>query len=381
MKYKTKLSLLFVLLVLSPVLTFASAADNEDVLYMTGFEEGGGIEESFPIVDMHGDLHLFLHIVTATTDRLVHLYYVDGEATFEVIEEDAIGLEIRTTYNTDINLGIVYSIFTVLGDLVFYSYNWMPANTLNLKIYQINAHDLLYITYFDVDYANGYIHIFHTKYDDVIMATMNITHHFGFLHNWNTERFSITPPSLYQDVVETVVDRNGDLWYIYDYSEPYGIGIGSLNSVMELMIPVDQQGFSDVFFEVEKVIAVAEDTDLLSFMFLNPLRMFWGTFDGIDIREHSQAISYTNPSDFEYKVEGDTRTLILGDAQESTNFVNMYYASMPADTWLFSPIPVSNHISDGFFSTFIYGEDYVLLYNSTVNPTEYSSTLGVQYRE
>ncbi|MCK5303731.1 MAG: hypothetical protein KAJ72_00665, partial [Candidatus Heimdallarchaeota archaeon] len=188
-------------------------------------------------------------------------------------------------------------------------------------------------------------------------------------------------PSLYQNVVETLVDRNGDLWYLYDYTGPYGIGIGSLNRAAEMMIPIDQQGFSDVSYEVEKVIAVAEDTDLLSFMFLNPNRMFWGTFDGINIIENSQAISYINPSDFNYKVEGDIRTLILADAQGSTSFVNIYYATMPSDTWLFNPLTISNQISEGFFSTFIYGEDYVLLYNTTVNPSEYSPTVGVQYLE
>ncbi len=369
------------LLILAPIFTFSTAADNEEILYMTGFEEGGGIEESFPVVDMHGDLHVFIHIVTAETDRLVHLYYIDGEPTFEIIVEDAIGLVIRSTYNSDINIGVVYSIFTLLGDMVFYNYNWMPNNVITTEIYSITQHDLFYITYFDVDYANGFIHIFHNKYDDDMMTTVNMTHHYGFLHIWNTERFIITPPSLYQNVVETLVDRNGDMWYLYDYTGPYGIGIGILNSFMEMMIPVDQQGFSDVFFDVEKVVAVAEDTDLLSFMFINPNRMFWGTFDGIDIIEHSQAISYTNPSDFNYKVEGDTKTLILSDAQEGTNFVNIYYASMSAGSWQFNPIPTSNHISDGFFSTFIYGNDYVLLYNTTVNPSEYSPTVGIQYIE
>jgi hypothetical protein len=366
---------------MAPIFTFSTAADNEEILYMTGFEEGGGIEESFPVVDMNGDLHVFMHIVTADTDRLIHLYYIDGETIFDIIVEDAIGLELRTTYNTDINIGLVYSVFTLLGDLVFYNYNWMPTNIQTREIYSITQHDLLYITYFDVEYANGFLHIFHNKYDDHDMTTLNMTHHFGFLSFWNTETFVITPPSLYQNVVETIVDRNGDLWYLYDYTGPYGIGIGVLNSAMGMMIPVDQQGFTGVSYEVEKVIAVVEDTDLFSFMFLNPSRMFWGTFDGIDIKEYSQAISYTNPSDFNYKVEGDTRFLILSDVQGSTNFVNLYYASLVSETWLFNPIPVSNHVSDGFFSTFIYGENYVLLYNTTVAPTDYSPTIGVQYIE
>jgi len=381
LKYKSRIVLLTILLVITPIFTFSTAADREEILYMTEYEGIGGIEESFPVVDMYGDLHVFLHIITAEADRLVHLYYIDGEATFEIIVEEAIGLEIRTTYNTEINLGIVYSIFTFLGDMIFYNYNWMPNNIQNREIYSISQHDLFYITYFDVEYANGFIHIFHNKYDDFDMATLNMTHHYGFLSLWNTESFIISPPSLYQNVVETIVDRNGDMWYLYDFTGPYGIGIGILNSVMELMIPIDQQGFSNVFYEVKKVVAVAEETDLLSFMFLNPNRMFWGTFDGANIVEHSQEISYTNPSDFNYKVEGDIRTVILSDAQESTNYANLYYGSMPSDTWLFNPIPLSNHLSDGFFSTFIYGNEYVLLYNTTVNPSDYSPTLGVQYVE
>jgi len=381
LKDKTWYLFLITLLVLAPIFTFSTAADNEEILYMTGFEDGGGIEESYPVVDMNGDLHAFMHIVTADIDRLVHLYYINGEPTFEVILEDAIGLEIRTTYSTDINLGVVYSIHTLLGDLIFYNYNWMPNNVLNTEIYSITQHDLFYITYFDVEYADGYIHIFHNKYDDDIMSTVNMTHYYGFLHLWRIEKFIITIPSLYQNVVETIVDRNGDMWYLYEYTDPYGIGIGSLNSTMGMMIPVDEQSFSGVSFDVEKVVAVAEDINLLSFMFLNPYRMFWGTFDGINIQEHSQAFSYSNPSDFDYKVEGETKTLILADAQKSTNFVNLYYASMPSDTWLFNPIPVSNHITEGFFSTFIYGENYVLLYNTTVNPSEYCPTIGVQYIE
>ncbi|MCK4973190.1 MAG: hypothetical protein KAS52_07695, partial [Candidatus Heimdallarchaeota archaeon] len=211
MRNKTRLQLLTMLLVLTPIFTFSTAADNEEILYMTGFEEGGGIEESSPVIDMNGDLHVFMHIVTASTDRLVHLYYIDGEPTFEIIVEDAIGLEIRTTYSTDINLGVVYSIFTLLGDLVFYNYIWMPNNVLITEIYSITQHDLIYITYFDVEYANGYVHIFHNKYDDIIMTTVNMTHHYGFINIWKTESFIITPPEDYQDVVETIVDRNGDM--------------------------------------------------------------------------------------------------------------------------------------------------------------------------
>ncbi len=381
LRNKTRLSILAILIVLSPILTFISAADNEDILYMAGFEEGGGIEESLSVVDMNGYLHLFLHIVTAETDRLVHLYYIDGETNFEVIEDNAIGLEIHSVYSLGINLGVVYSVSTVLGDMVFYYYDWFMSDIKATEIYKITAHDLLYVTYFDVDYVDGIIHIFHNKYDDYDMSTVNMTHHFGFLRIWSTETFIITVPSLYKNVVETLIDRNGDMWYIYDYSGPYGIGIGSLNSALETMIPITEQGFSDVFYDVDKVVAVAEDTDLLSFIFLNPNKMFWGTFDGIEIVEHSQTISYTNPTNFDYEVEGDTRTLILGDTQEGTNFVNMHYASMPVDTWLFRPILTSNHITEGFYSMFIYGENYVLLYNSTVNPSEYSPTFGVQYRE
>ncbi|MCK5304723.1 MAG: hypothetical protein KAJ72_05700, partial [Candidatus Heimdallarchaeota archaeon] len=238
MRNKTRLLLLTILIVLTPIFTFSTAADNEEPLYMIGFEEGGGIEETSPVVDMNGDLHVFMHVVTATTDRLVHLYYIDGEPTFEIILEDAIGLEIRTTYSTDINLGVVYSIFTLLGDLVFYNYIWMPSSVLIKEMYSITQHDLFYITYFDVEYAEGFIHIFHTKYDDNDMSTLNMTHHYGFLNLWNTETFIITPPSLYQNVVETLVDRNGDLWYLYDYTGPYGIGIGSLNRAAEMMIPI-----------------------------------------------------------------------------------------------------------------------------------------------
>lgn len=196
LKNKTRFLLLTILLVLAPISTFSTAADNEEILYMTGFEEGGGIEESFPVVDVHGDLHVFMHIVTADTNRLVHLYYIDGEPIFEIILEDAIGLEIRTTYS-GINLGLVYSISTLLGDMIFYNYNWMPDNVVNTEIYSITLHDLDYITYFDVEFANRYIHIFHNKYDDYDMSTLNMTHHYGFFHLWNTERFIITSPLLY----------------------------------------------------------------------------------------------------------------------------------------------------------------------------------------
>ena len=82
---KTKLLVLTLLLVVSPLFTFATAtaADREEILYMTEYTAGGGVVESFPVIDMNGDLHTFLHIVTASDERLVHLYYVDGETTFD----------------------------------------------------------------------------------------------------------------------------------------------------------------------------------------------------------------------------------------------------------------------------------------------------------
>ncbi|MCG3259111.1 MAG: hypothetical protein H7644_05160, partial [Candidatus Heimdallarchaeota archaeon] len=150
LKKKELLLVLLVLILIPNLFSTAQATENEDIIYLTDVVINGGILESVPLIDRDGNLHTFLHVKNSQGNSLLHLYYLDGETHFEIIEEFAIGVKIQYSYSSDINLGVVYSVDDALGARYFYHYTWSEFNQQTNEIFWISGEDISgnYVSFF-----------------------------------------------------------------------------------------------------------------------------------------------------------------------------------------------------------------------------------------
>ncbi len=362
---------------------FVSGATNEDLLYMTNYSTDGGLIESIPLRDSAGNLHTFLHLRTLDGEKLVHLYYVDGEQNISVIEESARGVQIRCTYQ----IGIVYSKITEGGEMIFYFYTWNVLRAMQDEVVRIPRLEVFNnIFNFRVFYAQGKIHIFHDYLYGLFGMMMNITHYSGvpitfYGNEFERESFFI-PSSSWKQILDFTIDGNDNIWYLFRFTPlGYEFGVGIAQLANGSIFFKTNRTFSNVLYPVENFKAQpATGVENTSFVFATPQTFFWGSFNGSRITENSQTIFYSNPVDLSYISENNEQTVLISDLVEDSTNVNLYVGTFEENHWVFSGIQSEYPISQGYFSNYLKNSDFILIYNSTVEPSKHSK-IGVSYRE
>ncbi|MHA2358435.1 MAG: hypothetical protein ACXABK_06685, partial [Candidatus Heimdallarchaeaceae archaeon] len=129
------------------------------------------------------------------------------------------------------------------------------------------------------------------------------------------------------------------------------------------------------------VVAHPDPIEILSFVFINPYTLFWGSFNGTRILQSSQQIFYSDPVNIDYAISGPDKTILISDYQDGSDVVNLYQGIFQGNQWTFSPIQSENNVQANFYSTYIEGENYIILYNTTVDTAQYSQGIGVSFRE
>ncbi len=120
----------------SLLVTPTQALANEDLLYLTDIVDDGGVLESKVEVDSDGNLHTFSIIKNSNGTRLVHLYYIEGEANFDIVENFAQGAHLLYSYVDGTKVGIVYSIDTELGARQFRVHEQQDSFENNILLFQ-----------------------------------------------------------------------------------------------------------------------------------------------------------------------------------------------------------------------------------------------------
>ncbi|MCE7748997.1 MAG: hypothetical protein GPJ51_11405 [Candidatus Heimdallarchaeota archaeon] len=380
---KKKKELVFVLLVLMLIpnlISSAQAAENEDLVYLTDIVSNGGILESVPLIDRDGNLHTFLHVKNSQGNSLVHLYYLDEETHFEIIEEFAIGVKIQYSYSSDINIGIVYSVDNELGARYFYHYTWTEANQQTNEIFWISGEDISgqYVSFFKFQFIDRILHAFHNMWDHEDMIFMDIHYYRGFF-TYDYDVFSIDAPvSGATNVMDITLDETERIWYVHRLDQQtFGIGTAILDN--NTMYPQQTRTFSEVLYPVDK-IELRENSNGLSYVFTNPSVLFWGMINSTHITENTITSFYENPVDSYYFDDGLNRSVIVAELVDN-DYVNLYFYRYVSGQWTFSPINSIYHITEGFFSVYLTPTDYVVLYNITVSTDDYKPGTSLKYKE
>ncbi len=375
------LCLIVLLAVLSTSITYVSAEENENIIYMSNYSIDGGLLESYPVRDRFGNLHTFLHIEASEGEKLVHLYYENGQMNFTVIEEDALGIQIRCVYQ----VGIVYSKSFIGGDMVFYYYTRAAQRSFNEEITQLTGAEVLN-NVFDIKviYANDKVHLFHDYVYGPFGMLKNITRYSGrplsaLTNTFEKEDFLIASDS-WKQILDYTVDDEDNIWYAFRYApEGFGIGIGQLAN--ESVYFKANRTFSNVLHPVDQVkIQPETGSESLSFVFTNPQQIYWGSFNGSRITENSQSTFYNNPIDISYNTEEENKTVLIADQLEDSENVHLYVGEFQEDHWVMSSIQSEHPIRHGYYSSYLNSGDFIVLYNSTVQPSQYTG-LGTSYRE
>jgi hypothetical protein len=380
LRKKKLIVILFMALVLVPY-AFSSAQDseNEELLYLTDIISSGGILESVPIVDSDGNLHTFIHVRNSEKDSLIHLTYEDGEILYRVVEEDATGLTIHYSYASPINIGLVYSIDGGTGSKTFYHFITGEFAHHSYEIFWISGGDLIggYVTFFDFQFINGYLHAFHNMWDHGDMVNMTIYHYRGYM-SFDSQLYEIEPAlSGLEDVMDIAVDVLDQVWYIHRLDQQFfGIGAAILDNMT--MYPQTTRTFSNVLFPVDK-IDVETTSNGLSFIFTNPFYLYWGEINSSHITEYTTPAFFENPIASFYFDNGLLKSLIVVELNEN-EFIDLYYYKFDGQ-WRFSSISSENQMEADSFSIFLSSTDYVVFYDTTISTNDYRPGPSQKYRE
>ena len=377
--------LVIVLLLIGSIfLTSVYAEENEDILYLTDIVSKGGILESSAIVDNSENLHTFFVAKNSNGTRLIHLYYIEGEVFFDVIIEFAQGVHILYTYADGTKVGLIYSIDTEIGARQFRVYEKQDSFVQDILLFQLTG-ELVpwYVTFYKFLYVDGIVHVFHNLYWGGLMENMNITHYWGAPGGtifYETFYLSISNT---RDVLDIVIDESNNLWYIYELrQDDFGIGIGLLEDINFTLIPITTRTFTNVLYDVTKFKAIQCDPldGLLFFSFVNPLRLYWGYFNGISISEESQSTFYGNPINLSINIDNLATTIIVVDLVDD-NFVNLYHYTLYGASWSVQSIQSELKLEEDQFAIYLDGVNYVIIFSKQISTNPYSPDYPLAYRE
>ncbi|MCG3227272.1 MAG: hypothetical protein H7645_10150 [Candidatus Heimdallarchaeota archaeon] len=392
MDLKKKVAYLLLLTIFAVSITskLSIAQDSQNLLYMTDLSEGGGFSQSESIIDGAGNIHIFFVVKSSLGERLMHLYYIEEEVYLEVVRQNAQSLIIWYSYNTSASVGLVFSTISSSGENVFYHYHW---DILEDGVELILSIPIEYIIGFDifikVCFVGWVVHVFYTFMWGEESTTTNLTHYYGYYEDGFTYETFILPyyDPLFQyarDVVDIVVDESQDIWYLYQIEDPtYGIGIYKIEAGSFVFYDFTQ--FSEVFYTVDKIITLLDDDpgEIFTLIFATPSSIHWGTFDGSVLTQHVQSTFYANPIEIAFEIQEGRKSVIITDYSETTSTVNFYHGSLEGSIFTFSTIVSSESIPRNHFSVSISGSNYLILFNKTVDTSDYKPEAGgsLRYRE
>ncbi len=381
LKNKKLVFYIFLVLVLLPSsLSTAQTTETEELIYLTNIIDNGGILESVPLIDNEGNLHAFVHVRNSEKDSLIHLSFLDGEIEMETIEEQASGLTIHYAYTSDINLGLVYSIEDNLGSLTFYHFIAGKFLHNTYEFFWISGSDYTgeYVTYFEFQFIDGILHGFHNMWDHIDKVNMTMYHYYGFL-SFDSESFELDyPVPFVTDTMDITLDETGQIWYIHRLDQSaFGIGTYILDN--NTMYIQQDRTFSNVLSPVEK-IDVRANANGLSYVFTNPLSLYWGSINSTTIEENKITTFFDDPIDSFYFNNGLAQSVIIAD-QVDDDYVNLYFYQYVSGNWKFSSINSLYQITEESFSIFLTAIDYIVLYNFEISTEDFKPGPSQKYRE
>ncbi|MHA1199759.1 MAG: hypothetical protein ACTSQF_10565, partial [Candidatus Heimdallarchaeaceae archaeon] len=377
-------SLFSLILIGSFIISPVQAQENEDLLYLTDIVSEGGVLESEVVLDGDGNLHAFLIVKNSNGTRLIHLYYIEGEANFDVLEGFAQGMHLYYSYADGTKVGLVYSYETELGSRVFRVYEKQDSFENDILIFQLTGELVTwYVTFYKFFYKDGMIQAFHNIYWGGMNQNMNITHYWGPPGGTIfTESFYIADPST-RTAIDVVLDETSNLWYVYELNQDdYGVGIGELDDLSYTLIPVATRTFSEVFYEVPKFMATSCDPadGLLSFVFVNPYKLYWGYFDGISMTEEVQSTFYEDPIDFEFNIDATATTVLVIDLVDD-NIVNLYRYTLTGITWGVQSVQSDEKVLEDQYAISLTGVNFVTLFSTRIITKPYGPDAPFAFRE
>ncbi len=382
------LTILLILFTASFASRVSTAQSNEDLLYMTDFAEYGGISQSTSIVDDEGNLHIFFITRSALGNRLLHQFYLGDEQSLEVVIDNAQGIRIWETYKSNTTVGIAFSLISSSGENVFYHYHWDPSRD---KIEYIGSIPSEYFLFYDIFikiiFVNDIIHLFYTFVWGSIGQNKNLTHYYGYSEASIQNETFLLPyfDPLFQlprDIVDIFINEDGDIWYLYQVvEENYGIGIYKIEG--ENFIFCNYTEYDNVFHTVNKVVTQpsSNSSEILTFSFITPYTVFWGDFNGTRTITYSQSVFYANPIDILLQINDGITSILVADYSETVDSINFYQGSLQSDQFGFSTIVSQKSIQQNHYSVSFSANDYIILFNKTLDPSDYKPGPSLRYRE
>ncbi|MHA1399833.1 MAG: ABC transporter permease [Candidatus Heimdallarchaeaceae archaeon] len=388
MRNRKLVHIIVLFLIISAVLTsYVTAESSESVILYTENLEDGGILSSMPVLDEDNRLHTFVHLRTTKEDKLIHLY-TDGEKLVRsTLFSDISDVHFYTNFIFEDSLYVIFSVVNPLGTFSIYEYKWNSEYNQSRPIVTIASNILPYISYFKVVFYNGSLHVFYNRYYGDVNQFMNITHYWG-LTDYQKEQFSISNP-YYREGLDFVV-HNDTIWYIYQLWETLytagdfkgNFGIGKLdNGTFYPVITKKMAG--EIVGSVGKFEAEVGTDSVLNFVFFEPKKMFYGSFNGTHITNTTQNLNFQyNYYDFTIKKSDGIQQLMLVTKSSTENYVSLFLGTYNKDNliWEFIPITSENKIVTYGYSYCFRNDTYVILYNATVSTSSLDRPVGLQYR-
>ncbi|UJG43832.1 MAG: hypothetical protein K9W46_01280 [Candidatus Heimdallarchaeum endolithica] len=388
---KIRSSFILIIILVSISLNSYILAENEKeytLLYTENIKDGG-ILETFPVMDMEQNIHVFVHLRTSVDDKLVVLYS-DGSKLIQAnLLEDVSLITFYDSFIYNDNLFVIFSAVNPLGTISFYEYSWSPSSNRTIPIVSIASSILPYINYFKVVIDNGTTHLFFNRYYGDDNRFMNITHYYGREGSFKKEYFSISNP--YYRVGLDFVVNNGTIYYFYqkwedsynkgEFKGDFGFGILDNKTFYPLIV---KKFSNDVVGEVGKFDAEKGSNDkIFTFAFFEKKRMFYGWFNGTHVTNTTQSIlTQDNYYDFSLNTENNTEQMILITKSEGMDYVSIFRGKYNNLTllWEFQPVTTSEKISPYSYSFTLFDSSYLLLYNSTICTKQIPHPIGLQYK-
>jgi len=389
LKLRSSFLIIIVLVVLSFNSLILGENESEYTLLYTENIDDGGIIETFPVIDMNQNIHVFVHLRTSVEDKLIVLYNDGSKLIQSNLLEDVSVITFYDSFIYDDQLFVIFSAVNPLGTISFYEYSWSPSSNKTIPIVSIASSVLPYINYFKVTIDNGTTHLFFNKFYGDKNEFMNITHYYGSSGSFKKEYFSITNP--YYRVGLDFVVNNGTIYYFYQkWEDEYNkgeftgdFGFGILDN--QTFYPQVTKIFSKKIvgkvgkFDAEKGI----NDKIFTFAFFEQKKMYYGWFNGTHVLNMTQnLLTQDNYYDFSLNTENDTEQMFLITRPEGFDYVSVFRGTYNNLTllWEFQPITTLEKISPYGYSFTLFDSSYLLLYNSTVSTKEIPHPIGLQYK-
>ncbi|MHA1417322.1 MAG: hypothetical protein ACTSRR_13850 [Candidatus Heimdallarchaeaceae archaeon] len=122
LKLRSSFLIIIVLVVLSFNSLILGENESEYTLLYTENIDDGGIIETFPVIDMNQNIHVFVHLRTSVEDKLIVLYNDGSKLIQSNLLEDVSVITFYDSFIYDDQLFVIFSAVNPLGTISFYEY-------------------------------------------------------------------------------------------------------------------------------------------------------------------------------------------------------------------------------------------------------------------